>query len=220
MSENEEVSEQKEAIPQQPMNTMYFLIMMIFMVIIFIPQLRYSLGYAAGIVMDPLFSFSYSYPLYTMLATGVLVTLINSAAAHYYTDWIAMARIQQKTRAFNKVYREAMQKRDMAKVEKLRKLQMKYMAESTRVQGNTMKATLITWLFVIAIFTWLWLFVEYKIDYTYIAIPWSFSLELNHVSFLFPNWILVYSAFTFPLAWVVRYIFKYFEFRKRLEAME
>ncbi len=199
---------------------LYLLFMMLFMIVIFVPQLRFALGNAAGIILTPLFSFNYRYPLYTMLSTGVLVTLINSAAAHHYTDWIKMAKNQARMRAFNEVYREAIRKQDMAKIEKLKKLQLKFSAEGMEMQSQTMKATMITWLFVIAIFTWLWLFMQYSIPYTYVAIPWSHAVDLNHVGYWFPNWLLIYSAFTMPLAWVVRYIFKYFEFKKKLEEIE
>ncbi len=216
------MSEEVQQQPQMRSSTMqmYFLFMILFMVVIFIPQLRFALGNAAGIILTPLFSFNYKYPLYTLLAAGILVTIINSAAAHHYTDWIKMAKNQARMRAFNQVYREALRKQDMAKLEKLKKLQLRFSAESMEMQSQSMKATLITWLFVIAIFTWLWLFMQYSIPYTYLAIPWSHAVDLNRVSYWFPNWLLIYSAFTMPLAWVVRYIFKYFEFRKKLMAME
>ena len=199
---------------------MYLLFMLLFMIVIFIPELRFALGRAAGFVLEPLFSFNYRYPIYTMLAMGVLVTLINSAAAHHYTNWITMAKNQARMRAFNEVYREALRKQDMAKLEKLRKIQLKLSAESMETQSQTMKGTMITWLIVIAIFTWLWLFMQYSIPYTYVAIPWAHAVDLNKVSYLFPNWLLIYSSFTMPLAWVVRYIFKYFEFRKKLEEIQ
>ena len=213
-----------ENVPQQPMQSsamsMYMLFMLLFMIVLFVPQLRFTLGYAAGVILNPLFSFNYKYPIYTLLASGILVTLINTWATHHYSDWIKMARIQARMQAFNQVYREALKKQDMAKLEKLKKLQMKYSAESMEIQSQSMKATMITWLIVIAIFTWLWLFMQYSIPYTYVAIPWASAVDLNKIIFWFPNWLLIYSSFTMPLAWIVRYIFKYFEFRKKLEEEE
>ncbi len=204
---------------QSSMSGMYMMFTFLMLMILFIPSLRYALGNVAGIVLEPLFSFDYMYPLYTFLATGILVTLINTWARHHFTDWINMARIQTKMKAFNKVYREAMQKQDLNKLEKLKKLQTKYMAENMSIQSNSMKATMFTMFIVIAIFTWLWLFLQAKVSYTLIAIPWSNVIELNKVQYLFPNWLLIYSALTMPLSWVVTYIFKFFEFRKRLEKL-
>jgi len=204
---------------QSTMSGMYMFFTFLMLMILFIPSLRTSLGYIAGLIFEPLFSFGYMYPLYTLLATGIVVTLINTWSRHYFTDWVKMARMQKKMSAFNKVYREALKKQDMNRLDKLKKLQTKYMAENMEIQGNTMKATMFTMFIVIAIFTWLWLFLQTKVTYTLIAIPWSNQIELTMVQYLFPNWLLVYSALTMPLAWVVTYIFKFFEFRKKLEEL-
>ena len=66
----------EEQVPQQSgsASTMYFIFMMLFMLIMFIPELRISLGIAAGFVFTPLFSFGGRYPIYTILATGVVLT--------------------------------------------------------------------------------------------------------------------------------------------------
>ncbi len=201
---------------QSGMSSLYMTITMLMFLVLFIPSLREALGIAAGYVLEPLFSFNYNYPLYTFLATGILVTLINTWARHHYTDWISMARMQVKMKAFNKVYREAVRKQDTNQIEKLKKMQTKYMSENMQIQSNTMKATMFTMFIVIAIFTWLWVFLQTKTHYTLIAIPWTNVLELNRVQYLFPNWLLIYSALTMPLSWVVTYIFKYMEFRKKL----
>ncbi len=196
-------------------SSMYMMVMLLMMLILFIPDLRYALGQAAGVIFTPLFSFHGRYPLYTILATGVVLTLINVWARHHFADWIQMARIQAKMKAFNKVYREAVTKQDMAKIEKLKVLQTKYMAESMESQSRMMKSTTITMIIVIAIFTWLWTFMQYIATYTYMAVPWNFAVDMNS-SFIFPAWLWIYSSVTMPLAWVVQYIFKYFEFSRKL----
>ncbi len=198
---------------------LYFFLFFLLLMILFIPEFRIGLGIAAGVVFNPLFSFGNNFPIYTIIATGIVLTLINTWARHHYTDWIQMAKIQQKMKAFNKVYREALMKRDESKIEKLKKIQMKYMSESMESQSRMMKATMITMFIVIAIFTWLWTFLQYQANYTYIAIPWSYKVDLNDMIVIFPAWLLIYSAITMPLAWIVQYIFKYFEFRKKLEEM-
>ena len=210
--------------PAQSSTGIYFFLFFLLLMILFIPSLRIGLGKAAGFVFDPLFSFGGFYPLYTILATGVVLTLINVWARHHYTDWIEMAKIQEKMRAFNKFYRKAYQdaitKNNPAKLDKLKKLQMKYAGESMKAQSNTMKATMITLLIVIAIFTWLWTFMQYEAKYTYITIPWSYKVDMNSIFLIFPIWLWLYSAITMPLAWAVQYIFKYFEFRKKLTVEE
>ncbi len=215
-----------KAQPQAPQSSMgiYFFLFFILLMILFIPSLRDGLGYAAGIVFNPLFAFNYIYPLYTILATGIVLTLINVWARHHYTDWIEMAKIQEKMRAFNKFYRKAYQdaitKNNPARLDKLKKLQMKYAGESMKVQSSTMKATSITLIIVIAIFTWLWWFMGSEAKYTYIAVPWNFTVDMNSMFLIFPAWLWIYSIITMPLAWAVQYIFKYFEFRKRLHIEE
>ncbi|NPA76113.1 MAG: DUF106 domain-containing protein [Euryarchaeota archaeon] len=192
------------------------LFMLLMMMIMFIPELRTALGNAAGIIFTPLFSFGGKYPIYTILSTGVVLTLINVWARHYFADWIQVAKVQAKMKAFNKVYREAVMKQDTAKLEKLKELQAQYMNESMSSQSKMMKSTMITLLIVIAIFTWLWTFMQYIAIYTYMAVPWNFAVDMNS-SFIFPSWLWMYSAVTMPLAWVVQYIFKYFEFTKKLK---
>ena len=220
------MSEESQQVPQPQMparprqsgmSSLYMMITLFMFFILFIPSLREALGTAVGYVLGPLFSFNYNYPLYTFLATGILVTLINTWAMHYYTDWVKMARIQAKMKAFNKVYREAVRNRDTNQIEKLKKFQTQYMAENMEAQSNSMKATMFTMLLVIAIFTWLWVFLQTKTHYTLLAIPWSNAIELNRTLYLFPNWLLIYSGFTLPLSWVVRYMFKYMEFRKKIK---
>ncbi len=218
---SEEPQEAPQQMPVRPkqsgMSGLYMTITLLLFIILFIPSLREALGTAAGYVLEPLFSFNYNYPLYTFLATGILVTLINTWARHHYTDWIKMARMQAKMKAFNKVYREAVRNQDTNQIEKLKKIQTQNMAENMEVQSNSMKATMFTIFIVIAIFTWLWVFLQTKTHYTLLAIPWSNAIELNRTQYLFPNWLLIYSGFTLPLSWVVTYIFKYMEFRKKIK---
>ncbi len=206
--------------PRSNPSSLYMMMTMLMLFVLIIPGLRTALGIGAGIVLEPIFAFNYAYPLYTLLATGILVTLINTFSRHYFADWIEMERMRVKTSAFNKVYREAVRKQDMNKIEKLKKMQMQNMAEQMEVQGRMMKATTFTMIIVIAIFSWLWIFLSDKVDYTLVAIPWSNSVNLLKVSFLFPNWLLIYSALTMPLAWVVTYIFKFLEFRRKLESYQ
>ncbi len=219
MSDGSNVGDTRQAPQGGGATSMYFLFMMLLLLIMLVPELRISLGVAAGVIFTPLFSFGGRYPLYTILATGFVLTLINVWARHHFTDWVKMARNQAKMKEFNRVYREALMKKDMAKMEKLKKVQMEYMAESMETQSQMMKATMITLLIVIAIFTWLWTFMQYMAVYTYMAVPWNFRADMNAV-FIFPSWLWIYSAVTMPLAWVVQYIFKYFEFRRKLEEME
>ena len=215
---------ENQAQAQQSSMGIYFFLFFLLLMILFIPSLRDGLGEAAGLLFDPLFSFGGIYPLYTILSTGIVLTLINVWARHHYTDWIEMAKVQGKMRAFNKFYREAYRdaitKNNPARLEKLKKLQMKYTSDSMKVQSNTMKATSITLIIVIAIFTWLWWFMQNEATYTYIAVPWNPVVDMNSMFLIFPVWLWIYSAITMPLAWVVQYIFKYFEFSKKLRVEE
>ena len=198
----------------------YFLFLMLFLMIMIFPEFRMALGYAAGLVFNPLFYFDGRHPIYTLLGTGLILTLINTWARHHFTDWIMMAKVQQRSRALNAVMRDALRKQDMDKIEKLRKVQLKYASETMQMQAGTMKATTLTMFIAISIFTWLWMFVSTEAHYTYVAIPWAQAVELNTMVGFFPSWILLYSAFTMPLAWVIQYIFKIFEFRKKLEEID
>ncbi|MGC9138333.1 MAG: DUF106 domain-containing protein [Thermoplasmata archaeon] len=197
---------------------MYFVILMLVMFIIIIPEVRDAFAIGVGFVFTPLLGFGGRFPILTMIFAGLFLTIINMYARHYFIDWFQMARLQEKTRYISRKIREAYRSRDMGKLEKYRKIQQKIMMEQMKSQQDQMKPMLITMVIVIAIFSWLYYFLAHA-QVKLFNTPWAMNIDITGGFSFFPNWLILYTFFTIPLGYFVTYIFKLYEFRKRLRQL-
>lgn len=205
----------------------YFLFMMLSFIIILSPQIRDGIAYGIGFAFYPIFGFNGTLPVLTIIFAGVIITLINTYSRHYFSDWIKFGKVQNKMKALQKKSREAMRSRDMAKINQYRKLQQKMMPEQMEMMNAQMKPTMLTMLIVIAIFTWLYVFLGgYKSIYPtqlatlkYFNVPWASNLRFNAYYFIIPYWMIVSSLFTAVFSQVTTYLFKMYEFTKRLKTL-
>ncbi len=198
------------------MTSLYFVFIIVSMTIILFPDLRNALAIGIGYIFDPIFGFNGEYPILTILTTGILLTIVNTYTRHYFMDWFQMARIQEKTKYLSQKIREAYRQRDMGKIEKYRKIQAKVMQDQMKVSGDQMKPMMITFIFIIAIWTWLYDFLL-KASVKYFNLPWASNVDITGGFSMFPYWIILYSFLTYSLGYFISYIFRLYEFRKRLE---
>ncbi len=221
--------EQNAPVPRQSGSTMgfYFLFMMLSFIIILSPQIRDGIAYAVGYVFYPVLGFNGALPMLTIIFAGVVITLINTYARHYFADWIKFGKIQNKMKEFQRVSREVYRTRDMAKINQLRKQQQKIMPEQMEMMNAQMKPTMLTMFIVIAIFTWLYVFLGgqktiypvHMATLKYFNVPWASNLPYSAYYFVIPYWMIVSSLFTAVFAQVMTYIFKMYEFTKRLKTL-
>ncbi len=198
------------------MTSLYFVFIMVVMTILLFPDLRNALAIGVGYIFTPIFGFNGEYPIITIIATGILLTIINTYARHYFMDWFQMARIQEKTKYISQKMREAYRTRDMGKIEKYRKVQATVMQEQMKVSGDQMKPMIVTFIFLIAIFTWLYDFLL-TASVKYFNVPWATNVDITGGISFFPYWLIMYSFFTASLGYFISYIFRLYEFKKRLE---
>ncbi|MEM3210528.1 MAG: EMC3/TMCO1 family protein [Thermoplasmata archaeon] len=209
--------DEKKSIPAS-YSGLYFMILMLVMFVILIPEIRDALAIGVGFIFTPLLGFNGQFPILTIVFAALLLTIINMYARHYFIDWFEMAKLQEKTRFISKKMREAYRARDMGKIEKYRKVQQKLMMDQMKSQQDQMKPMIITIVIVIAIFTWLYYFLSHAPVKTFNT-PWAFNIDITGGISLFPNWLILYTFFTFPLGYFITYLFKIYEFHKRLKQL-
>jgi len=175
---------------------MFFLL--IFMLMIFTPELRSWMGSTMGGVLEPMIGFDHRYPILTIFLAGMVMILISTTIRHFFIDWMEMARIQKMMFAFNKELREAQIARNQRRVEKLMELQPEVMKMNAELSSNQMKPMMFTMLVAIPIFMWLHSFVG-DLSYAYATIPWEPYWNMEDRFIILPHWVLIYSFLTLPV---------------------
>ncbi|MGC8584808.1 MAG: DUF106 domain-containing protein [Thermoplasmata archaeon] len=201
----------------------YLMLMMLTLVIWSIPGIRDSIGESANYIFYPLFGLNGKYPIITLILTGLLITVINMYARHYFIDWYGMAKVQYKSRQLSKLMREAIKKNDKAMMEKVRSFQQKLMMENVKIMNDQMKPTMIVFIFGIVIMVWIYYFIfSLPSIYRSIYLPWTYpsGMDLATGPSIFPVWVIVYMFFTGTVGYFISYIFKLYEFSLRLKNIE
>ena len=210
----DENAEQTAAPPRGPNYMLLFLIMMLSIMIF--PELRTALGLAMHAVLFPLIGFDYMYPLLTIMLAGLFMTLVNVVVRHFLTDWLAMAEMQHKFRYLGTLLREARLSGDEKKMERVIKMQRELAPEQMEHQNRMMRPMVATFLIVIAVFTWLWMFISNAPDPT-VRLPWGAVVDMRDMFLIFPMWVVIYSLVSIPVMVLVQSGLKWMYFRRLLE---
>lgn len=208
--------------PVSSMTGIYFAFFMVMMMILIFPEFRNALAVGVGYVFTPLLGFGGRFPVLTMIFAGLFLTIINMYARHYFVNWYEAARIQVKTKYISKKVREAYRARDMGKVQKYQKVQQKLMMDQMKISQDQMKPMIVTLIIVIAIFSWLYYFLDsIPPSLRVFSMPWTWpsGIDITGGASMFPYWLVLYTFFTIPLGYFITYLFKMYEFRKRLREL-
>lgn len=193
----------------------FFLLLMLAFLILFDPNIREGLGSAVGAVFFPLFGFGYDYPVLTVFLAGSIVILISSVIRHFTIDWIEMAKMQERTSAFQKKYREAMKSQNKHRIKKLQKMQKDMMRTQSEVSSKQMRIMPITLLIFVPMFSWLWSFLSETSHY-YFDTPWKLHVFFFDTK-IFAHWILLYMLLSIPLTQIIQYILRFKWIRQSLQ---
>jgi len=213
---------QRPPAPDMGNQLIMMMALVVAMFVMFDNNLRQALGKVVGYGLDPLVGFNGHDPVITLLFTGLLMSFFSIIVRHFFVDWVAMARNQRISSAFQKERREAMTSNNTYKLKKLNELQPQIMAQTLKSSGTQMKLMPVTMLVVIPIFAWLANFIYITVTSTtstIISVPWYFDTDMK-ASNILPNWVLLYSLLTLPFSQVLTRGLKYFSFSKRLKALE
>ena len=178
------------------------------------PSLREGVANGFNTVLLPTIGFSYSYPLLTMFLAAVLEMLITAIAYNFTTDWVKAAKVQKWNSAFNKVKMEALRSGKKDRIDALKPHQQRITALSGEVSIGQLKGMAVTWFLVIAIYTWVGLFIRAAYERSTDALTiggGSVHLYLGAGGLAFlPLWFLVFSLYTIPASLAFRRVLKHY----------
>jgi len=219
----EQKKQSAEAIPYQPGGSPFLMMFFFLLLLLFLfdPTMRKGAGDFVGSIFYPLFGFNNQYPHLTIFCAGVVLVLITSTIRHIFIDWIKMAEMQSKMKAFGKKMRELQMTRNLEKMQRLsEKYRPEIMRMNAEMQSYQLKPMVLTMFVAIAIFMWLYKFVsEIPEGARAVSLPWEPKWWLDNRFFL-PYWVALYSLLTIPVGQAYQRLLKYYSFKKRIEEEE
>ncbi|MCI4357081.1 MAG: EMC3/TMCO1 family protein [Thermoplasmata archaeon] len=181
---------------------------------IFDTATRTGVAVSFGLVLVPSIGFGHSYLLLTMFLAAVIEMLLTALAYNWTTDWVKAAKVQAWSAAFRKVQMAAMKSGKKDRIEALKTHQATLTKLSGEVSIAQLKGMAVTWFLVIAIYTWVGIFI------TQAASP-NVNLGGATVNLLaplhplpIPVWFLLFTLYTVPLSLVFRRILKHYALQR------
>ena len=200
--------------PEMPLGQLFTpIILLIGMSFILMSEgLRLSMANLAGGVLEPALPFYDIYFVPTVLIVGSSIMVVNTVFRSLFMDPMLQAHLNHRNKQLRKLMQEARLSRDHVRLEKIQKMQMHLMPETTKLQMSMMKPMMFTMIFVIGIFSWMYVMVEnFRVDY--VSLPWNPQWGFNGRILLFPAWILAYITLSAPLGRIVDRHIKLFRYR-------
>ncbi|MCL4327630.1 MAG: EMC3/TMCO1 family protein [Candidatus Thermoplasmatota archaeon] len=198
----------------------YLMVSFAMIIVITNPTLRVVIGSSLNSIFYPLVGFGGHYPILTIIVSGVLIGLILSVPRYFFTDWLRMGRIQSRSRAFSKAYREALKENKRDKIQKMRKMQTDMMMESQMVSMNTMKPLMVLTVFIFLFFIWMYIFVD-SLSYQLISVPWGTNLNIaTSTAWIVPTWIAIYMFANLIIGYFTTMVIKYIDFNYKIKKAE
>jgi uncharacterized membrane protein (DUF106 family) len=197
---------------------------------IFDNSTRNQVALLFGYGLVPLIGFAGHYVLLTMFLAAVLEMLLTAVAYNYTTDWVKAARVQKWSAAFRKEQMAALKSGKKDKMEALKQKQQELTKLTSEMSINQLKGMAVTWFLVIAIYTWVGLFVACG-THGSPAVPWTCATDnivnlggnavsLMHMVWIMPLWFLIFSLYTIPSSLILRRYLKHYSLRKYARSLE
>ena len=165
-------------------------------------SIRVSMASIAGGILEPSLPFHDQYFVPTVLLLGSSIMIINTVFRSLFMDPIKQAHLNHRNKQLRQLMNEARISRDHVRLEKISKMQMHLMPETTKLQMSMMKPMMFTMIFIIAIFSWMYVMVE-NFRVSYVSLPWAPQWSFNDRVIIFPAWIAAYITLSAPLGRVV-----------------
>ena len=203
-----------EALPGMGSMMTPLLLLVLMSVLIINPTIRNRLAGGADSILNPLIPFSDQWFVITVAVVGSSIMIVNTVFRSFFMDPLKQAHLTHRNKQIRKLMNEARIDRDKARLDKIQKLQQRLMPEQMKLQNSMMKPMMFTFVFIIAIFSWMALNVEsFRVDY--VSLPWipEWNLLEDKV-IIFPAWIATYITTSAPLGRVVDRHIKLARYRK------
>ncbi len=192
-----------EALPGMGSMMTPLLLLVLMSVLIINPSIRSSLAGGADSILSPLLPFSDQWFVLTVALVGSSIMIVNTVFRSFFMDPFKQAHLAHRNKQIRKLMNEARIDRDKARIDKIQKLQQRLMPEQMKLQNAMMKPMMFTFVFIIAIFSWMAISVEaFRVNY--VSLPWTPEWNLLEDKVLFfPAWIATYITTSAPLGRVV-----------------
>jgi uncharacterized membrane protein (DUF106 family) len=161
------------------------------------------LGTYFGLVLEPTIGFNGEFPVLTLFFAGLIVVTLSSLLTNFFTDWKAVGRAQEISRAFQKELSKARREGNTNRINKLMKMQPEIMRMTTQSSSGMMKPMVFLIIFIWPIFMWLRVFLS-DLSYYYFTVPWANHVSLFSRPFLWQAWLWLYLIFSMILGQLVR----------------
>jgi uncharacterized membrane protein (DUF106 family) len=193
-------------------------------IMIFDASTRNAVAGLIGLAFLPLIGFGYHYVLLTMFFAGLIEMALTALAYNWTTDWVKTARTQAWSTAFRKVQMEAIRSGKKDRIEALKPHQAEITKLSSDLSIAQLKGMAITWFLVIAIYTWVGLFLSQAQTNLRNASGNANALLTVNLGGIqthllatlgpIPDWIVLFTLYTFPLSFVLRRALKHYSLRE------
>ncbi|MFI5418346.1 MAG: EMC3/TMCO1 family protein [Candidatus Lutacidiplasmatales archaeon] len=184
--------------------------------LVFDASARTAVALFIGQLLGPLIGFGGHFLLLTMFLAAAIEMLLTALAYNWTTDWVKAAKVQSWSGAFRKVQMAALKSGKKDRIAALQPHQAKLTQLSTDVSFAQLKGMAVTWFLVIAIYTWMGLFIVATRNAgqsVFITIGGA-NVSLLHGIGPVPLWFLLFSLYTVPLSLVFRRVLKHYTLQR------
>ena len=198
------VAEELPEQPELPLGQLFMPIVLLIGMSFFLMNegLREGMAGLAGGILEPALPFHDAFFVPTVLIVGSTIMIVNTVFRSLFMDPMKQAHLNHRNKQLRKLMQEARLARDNVRLEKIQKMQMHLMPETTKLQMAMMKPMMFTMIFIIGIFSWMYIMVEdFRVGH--VSLPWQPQWEFNGRILLFPAWILAYITLSAPLGRIV-----------------
>ena len=203
--------------PRRPFKFSTFLLTFLFILglgMIVDQQLRYQVALGIGFLLAPVIGFEGDYPLLTMFCAAVIEMFISALAYNFTTDWVKTAKTQKWSAAFRKVHLDAVRSGKKDRVDALKPHQATVTKLAGELQISQLKGLAVTWFLLIAVYTWVYLFLAGQAtpqpDSTIVSLGGLTVNLLGSILGPIQVWFVVFSLYSLPFSLVFRRILKHY----------
>lgn len=186
---------------------------------IFIPSERIQVASAIGAPLSILIGFGGAYLLLTMLLAGVIEMLLTALAYNWTTDWVKAARVQSWSAAFRKVQMAAVRSGKKDRIAALQPHQQELTKLTGEVSMAQLKGMAVTWFLVIAIYTWVGIYIGAATTSHQVVNIGGALINLTQKEWIVPLWFLLFSLYTVPFSLAFRRFLKHYSLRRYAETL-
>ena len=180
---------------------------------LFDTSMRLAVAQLLDLALYPTIGFAGQYPLLTMFLAACIEMLATAVAYNYTTDWIKTAKVQSWSKALRPVQMAAIRSGKKDRIAAIKPHQDRLTRLSGEVSIAQLKGMAVTWFLVIAVYTWVGLFLTHDPLSAAVNLGGA-TINLTGMLGPIPWWFLIFSLYTVPASIVFRRALKHYALRR------